>query len=529
LRCGLLFATIAALILEVGAAFGHASLVSSEPGDGAVLGAAPSRFVLTFNEPVAPLVLRLIDSSGSSTTLDAFQRHGNAIVIEAPREMLPGSHALSWRVTSADGHPIGGSVLFSIGAANSTVIPEGAASIDRSLRTAIWFLRVALYLGLFVGIGGVFFNAFVASAPVPPVRMQARVLVAALVAAPVSVGLQGLDALALPLSDFVQPHVWQAAISTSYGTTVLIAFVALAAALASLAIRAKPVARLLAAGSLAGAGLALAASGHASNAAPQIVMRPAVFVHATAIAFWVGSLLPLGSILRARGSGADFALARFSKSIPFVVAALVGSGIALAVVQVRNAAALWGSDYGRVLLVKLALLVVLFGLAAFNRWRLTAPAKAGEPRARRRLVTVIAIDIGVGVVILGTVALWRFTPPPRALEAASSASISLHLHSAEAMAILKIAPGRPGPVSVLISVSDGNLAPLQAKDVELSLSNAGAGIEPIRREATREEAGTWRVDGLVVPAPGTWSARLGILIGEFDKIVLEGEFDVPER
>jgi copper transport protein len=64
--------------------------------------------------------------------------------------------------------------------------------------------------------------------------------------------------------------------------------------------------------------------------------------------------------------------------------------------------------------------------------------------------------------------------------------------------------------------------------VELSISNLGAGIEPSRRKARPGEDGTWQVNGLVVPAAGVWSARVGILIGEFDKVILEGEFDVPE-
>jgi len=51
-----LLALCSVLTLGTTAALGHAALVGSDPADGALLPDAPSRFVLTFNEPVSPLV-----------------------------------------------------------------------------------------------------------------------------------------------------------------------------------------------------------------------------------------------------------------------------------------------------------------------------------------------------------------------------------------------------------------------------------------------------------------------------------------
>ena len=48
-------------------ALAHASLISSQPEDGAVLAASPSRVILIFNEPVAPLRMQVIDRSGEAT------------------------------------------------------------------------------------------------------------------------------------------------------------------------------------------------------------------------------------------------------------------------------------------------------------------------------------------------------------------------------------------------------------------------------------------------------------------------------
>ena len=59
----------AVLLLSLGfssAAHAHASLLSTVPGDGTMVATAPSAFSLTFNEPVSPLLVKLIDPDGSS-------------------------------------------------------------------------------------------------------------------------------------------------------------------------------------------------------------------------------------------------------------------------------------------------------------------------------------------------------------------------------------------------------------------------------------------------------------------------------
>src|SRR5262249_46192444 len=141
-----------------------------------------------------------------------------------------------------------------------------------------------------------------------------------------------------------------------------------------------------------GAGLALSLSGHASAAAPQLLNRPAVFLHAVCVAFWIGSLLPLYLAVRSermRGPhsiGAHFAgaqLARFSRAIPLVVVLLVASGLWLAFVQLDRIAALWSTSYGQLLACKLAGVAVLLALAATNRYRLVSKFETGVANAAR--------------------------------------------------------------------------------------------------------------------------------------------------
>ena len=73
---------------------------------------------------------------------------------------------LSWRVISADGHPVGGSLLFSVGAPSAQPRRRRAAG-DAAVRAALWAAKVILYVGLFIGIGGAFFGAWIADAAAP--------------------------------------------------------------------------------------------------------------------------------------------------------------------------------------------------------------------------------------------------------------------------------------------------------------------------------------------------------------------------
>lgn len=503
----------------------HAALTGSHPADGAVLGAAPAQLRLDFNEAVAPLVLRLVSADGTAIALDRYRVAGTTVVIDAP-DIGPGSHVLSWRVASEDGHPIGGSVLFSIGAPSAGPAAGASAQVDRLIFASIWLAKVAIYLGLVIGIGGVCFGALVAPLPRGARLTSFASLTAALAALPLSVALQGLDALAAPFGELTTVDVWRAGLGTSYGTTAIIAAGAMAAALLGSFRRRPVVTQALAIAALVGGGAALAASGHASAASPQLLMRPTVFLHVIGVTLWIGALLPLGLILRQRRADAAVALRRFSRLIPFVLVPLVASGIVLAIVQVTHPAALWSTAYGRVLLAKLALLLGLFALAATNRWRLTRPAQAGAPAAMGRLVRVVAMEIVLAAIILGVVATWRFTPPPRALADVAPPSIALHLHADRAMAHLTLAPAGVGPVTASITLMAKDLSPLAAQEVTLVLANPQAGIEPIRRPATNTGDDAWQVDGVTIPTAGRWSVRLDVLIGDFEQARLEGSFEV---
>jgi copper transport protein len=229
------------------------------------------------------------------------------------------------------------------------------------------------------------------------------------------------------------------------------------------------------------------------------------------------------AIVRDRGRG-DGELARFSRLIPVPLAVLIATGAYLAWTQLDRPDALWTTGYGEVLAGKLAAVLVLLGLAAANRYVLVPRLAAWG--SGRPLAASIATETAIALAILATVAVWRFTPPPRALIAAEPTSI--HFHGGKVMAQIEVEPVRARGADVSIAVLDGNFHPFAAKGVTIFLSNAAAGIEPLRRDAdSLDDASNWRIDDLRIPLAGRWTLRVDILVSDFEKETLEDDVLLP--
>ena len=179
---------------------------------------------------------------------------------------------------------------------------------------------------------------------------------------------------------------------------------------------------LLSAGAV-GAG---AFAGHAAAVEPASL--PAVAtdaLHILAVGVWIGGLAPLARLLRvaSRPEGADarpFAVLtarRFSALALGAVAVIGTTGAWNAWVEIGDVAGLVGTRYGRLLVLKLALLVPIVALGAFNRRRLV-PALGGEAEtvgrpAMRHLGAAVGAETVLGLAILAIVTGLAVTPPGR--------------------------------------------------------------------------------------------------------------------
>jgi putative copper resistance protein D len=170
------------------------------------------------------------------------------------------------------------------------------------------------------------------------------------------------------------------------------------------------------------AGLAgtLAFAGHAA-ATPGIaggIHLTADVLHLIAAAAWVGALVPLALLLRAvrtRHETASVGVARaavlrFSTLGTVSVGTLVASGLVNSWMLVADVPALVGTAYGRLLLVKVALFLVMLSVAAVNRLRLTprlvhAPIVGPVKDALRAIERNSVIEASLAAIIIVIVGL----------------------------------------------------------------------------------------------------------------------------
>ena len=166
------------------------------------------------------------------------------------------------------------------------------------------------------------------------------------------------------------------------------------------------------AGSLAWTGHSGAGEGFAGN-----VQVTADALHLIAAAVWVGGLIPLACLFSraaqpASGLSPDLVAdvtRRFSIMGIISVATLLMTGLINTWFLVASVAILAGSTYGELLMIKMALFLIMVGIAAINRTWLTPMLVAGTSGARtkatRRLARNSLVEASLGLVIFAIVGM----------------------------------------------------------------------------------------------------------------------------
>ncbi|MCU1660966.1 MAG: copper resistance protein [Pseudonocardiales bacterium] len=108
--CGL------ALLLGAGQALAHTRLQSSDPADGASLATAPQRVSLTFNESMQPgfTTLTVVGPDQAKYQTGDVAANGDTVSIGVRPLGPAGRYEIGYRVVSEDGHPVTGSVAFTL-------------------------------------------------------------------------------------------------------------------------------------------------------------------------------------------------------------------------------------------------------------------------------------------------------------------------------------------------------------------------------------------------------------------------------
>jgi copper transport protein len=533
----LLLAVVCAVLFGPAvSASAHATLVRTDPAHGAVLKTAPERITFSFNESVigVPTGIKVFDATGEEVASSASVR-GSELFVDLDEEVGDGTLVVVWRLVSEDGHPIGGSLSFSVGAPTDVVdVPSADADAGTDAPFALGLVRGVGYVGLLVAAGVAAFTVLFLPRDGGADRSRSRLRPVAWVAAGVAalgwglaVPLVALYQLGVPASAITEGSTWAALAPAEYVVPAVVV-AGLGLAVGALPASASP-SRTRAALVLVGSALAVTApafTGHTRAATPEALVIGVDMLHLAAGTLWLGGLVAIALVLGdlARGGSGAVVLGRFSTWAAGLLAVLVVAGTFLAWRIAGSWDALLDSGYGALLLVKVLAALVAVAIAAWNRYALL-------PRVRTRstpLVRTALAEAGVLVVVLlvtGFLVDRSPDPDTAASVEESAASVGEPVVLGQISARITLDPPAVGPATLTITMTDALGEPAEGYEApRLSLKSDEVDLGEVRVASLGPGVYAGEV---VLPTGGEWEVQVSLRTTEFDNPVRTVTFRVP--
>ena len=247
--------------------------------------------------------------------------------------------------------------------------------------------------------------------------------------------------------------------------------------------------------------LSVALLGHATDGTWWLLV-PAAVLHLAAMVLWLGGLLVLAAVVlpRMRRSPAAGlrALRRWSVVAFGCVAVLVVTGEVQAFPTVAPLDALWSTQYGVLLLIKLGVLAVVLVLAAVAQ-RLVA--RSAHP-ARVRLRRSIGAEVVGVLVILGVTA--GLSSTATAAETYGP-SVTRQVQAGSDGLVVDVDRTRRGPAVIRVRALDGAGRPVRLAALGGTLGSAEVAALDV---AFRRDGDGWRSVGTALPIAGEWTLTL---------------------
>jgi copper transport protein len=535
---------VGVLVLVAGPASAHAVLEGSNPEADSVLAEPPSSVDLTFNEPITLVrdSVRVFGPDGKQVDDGVVgHHHGDAATASVElRPRLPdGTYLVSYRVVSADSHPISGAFTFAVGHATGTPTLAGADSGSRAVDVGLGLARWLGYAGSALGLGG--FAFLVWCWPSGWASRRARGLVTGGVVTLVAGTLLAL-ALKGPydggtgLGSVTDGSLLRQVLATTYGEALDARLLLLAALVLLLTYRDHVPARVLAAAPavlLVGVGVTFALCGHAAAGGHQPLAVSSDTVHVAAMSIWLGGLVMLlGAVLvRAERDEVTPAVLRFSTLATGAVTVLVATGTYQSLREVRSWDVLLHTHYGHVLVVKLAIVGVAFLAAAGSRtwvWQTVNPVVPvhaatsapvelqvdGRPRLGRLRVSV-TIETVLLIGVLVVTAMLVTSDPARPVTPAGPVATTLTV-GPDRVRVTAV-PDGSRRVEIHLAVTDAAGKATEPKEIDASLTLTEDQIGPL--PVPLDKLGVGRRSGQVaVPVQGTWQLAVTVRTSAVDEV-----------
>jgi copper transport protein len=586
-----LLAAALVLALAPAGAQAHALLERTVPKRGAELDAPPSQVAFYFSEPVEASfgAVRVFDAEGGEVEVGEITRpqgRSDGVAVSLDPDLPDGTYTATYRVISADSHPVSGGFVFTVGEPSTGAAATVSELLEDSdsgpiTSVAYWAARWLGYASIGLAIGAL---GFLLAVWRPALREaggaepgwveggdafaeRVRKLLGATVAVGLFssvalLGLQGATATGGSFWSALDPDVLGEVVETRFGGLMAmraVAWALLGLVLAIAGARMVPVLRPV---SLGAAGTALSRSlrpvaiaalaaplaflaaspalaGHARTQSPELVLFPANVIHVSAMSLWIGGLVLL--VLAVPAATARLAapeksrllaaaLLRFSPLALAAVIALAATGVTQSIVYLDALDDLVDTAFGRAVLIKAALLCLLVGLGALNRRRLLpdlsgiVKRREGPGRPGQVLARTLRAEVALIVAVLGvTAALVSYAPPGEAGSGPVSGSATL----GPALLEYTVEPAEVGRNQVhlyLFDADDGSQL-AGANEVALNLALPSEGIGPLDARLERAGPGHYIAPGAPFGVAGTWTMTVSLRTSRFD--LAQSDLEVP--
>jgi copper transport protein len=533
-RASVAIAVVLVALAAAPSAFAHATLQESTPSNNAIVRQSPPEVTLQFSEAVETAFgsIRVYDCGGTRVDSGKIVRPSSSSVsVRLDRRLPAGTYTVTWRVISADAHPVAGAFTFHVRSASAggecaQVFGQGASgSIDALFK----FMRALDFALLLLVVGGAVALALVLRSAAFELRARLYRILAGLsvglvFAAILCIVLQGALAGGFGLSEAFRWDTVDSVLQTRFGKAFLwqvglAVVIAPAAFLASRA-RSGPLSWLVVVPAL----LLLptvAAAGHARTSGAIALI--ADVVHVAAASLWVGGLA--FTILALLLAGADrWPLA--ARAVPVFSILAVGSVVTLILAgslrgyqEVRAFHGLWDTTYGVLLLVKIGLVLPLLALGAYNN-RFAVPRlkrQIASVLEQRRFLRAAGAELAIMAAIVGVTAV-LVTEPPAKASVATTKFISATVPIGNLEVNYTIEPARTGTNVIHFYFFTPRGLPANVDDLKLSASLPSQNLGPIRIPLQKIVPSHYTTPSAVFPQPGDWQWTLEARRGEFEAL-----------
>lgn len=525
MRRFLAFLGLATVVLWPSSASAHAVLESSSPQSGSrVEELGQIRIDLSETPEPSLSSISLLDPSGSVIALGDLVAQGTTLMAPIEGDLSPETYLVSWRVFSrVDGHVTAGAFAFGYQIDPAAIeIPE-SSSPEVTVLSGLGRWLFLLGFALAVGSGVVELLSPLAVRSLP-ILAGAGALVGALGVA--LLGHQQRVDSGAAISEFLSTPIGYA---VAFRVMLLFAVGALALAWRRWMRVRRPFVILMLFALIALAFVHVANGHAAASGRGQVALQA---VHMLAAGAWVGGLVPLLAAVR-RGN-ARRVVAQFSTMALGLVVLVFVTGQLRSFDETGTLLAFQAGTYGRIVVLKSALLVAILWFAAKNR-RHNVEIVTEDPGPLKRAVRIEAI---LAVLVFGVTGVLANVSPDAVAsinDDRGPISVTGKNFAGDLEATLRVDPGRPGPNTFSVSLrSKPSDEPVTEVAVSLKFRFRGrAGVETSELELVGGEPGMFSAEGVNMATAGPYEVSVLVQGSEgSDEILLPvatfSEQDVTE-